>query len=109
MSVRFSSVQHLFEKELRVSALQLCVMGASGLGVSFRIMTPCGTHSAAIGSLTRFHPGGILVNWRIDYGTERNRKNRFEFLVSGLACGFESLSRGFEFGVLDLVRVLSFG
>ena len=34
MSVRFSSVQHLFEKELRVSALQLCVMDASGLGVS---------------------------------------------------------------------------
>ena len=30
MSVRFSSVQYLFEKELRVSALQLCVMDASG-------------------------------------------------------------------------------
>ena len=34
MSVRFSSEQHLFEKELRVSALQLCVIDASGLGVS---------------------------------------------------------------------------
>ena len=28
MSVRFSPVQRLFEKELRVSALQLCVMDA---------------------------------------------------------------------------------
>ena len=92
-----------------MSALQLCVMGASRLGVSFRIMTPCGTHSAAIGLVIRFHSGGILANWTTDYGTERNRKNRFEFLVSGLAFGFESLSRGFEFGVLDLVRVLSFG
>ena len=109
MSVRFSSVQHLFEKELRVSALQLFVIGASGLGVSFRRMTPCGTHSAAIGLFVRFHLGGILVNWTTDYDAERNRKNRFEFLVSGLAFGFESLSRGFEFGVLDLVRVLSFG
>ena len=92
-----------------MSALQLFVMDASRLGVSFRIMSPCGTHSAAIGLVIRFHLGGILVNWTTDYGTERNRKNRFEFLVSGLAFGFESLSRGFEFGVLDLVRVLSFG
>ena len=92
-----------------MSALQLFVMGAPGLGVSFRIMTPCGTHSAAIGLVVRFHLGGILVNWTTDYGTERNRKNRFDFLASGLAFGFESLSRGFEFGVLDLVRVLSFG
>ena len=60
MSVRFSSVQHLFEKELRVSALQLCVMGASGLGVSFRIMTPCGTHSAAIGLVVRVPLRGVF-------------------------------------------------
>ena len=72
-------------------------------------MTPCGTHSAAIGLVLRFHLGGILVNWTTDYGTEGNRKNPFEFLVSGLAFGLESLSRAFEFGVLKLVRVLSFG
>ena len=92
-----------------MSALQLFVMDASALGVSFRILTPCDTHSAAIGSVVRFHLGGVVVNWTTDYGTERNRKNPFEFLVSDLAFGFESLSRGFEFGVLDLVRVLSFG
>ena len=92
-----------------MSALQLFVMDASGLGVSFRIMAPCGTHSAAIGLVIRFHLGGILVNWTTDYGTERNRKNRFEFLISGLAFGLESLSRGFGFGILDLVRVLTFG
>ena len=92
-----------------MSALQLFVMDASGLGVSFRIMTPCGTPSAAISLVTRFHLGGLSVNWTTDYGTERNRKDRFEFLVSGLAFGLESLSRGFEFGVLDLVRVLTFG
>ena len=72
MSVRFSSVCHLFEKELRVSALQLFVMGASGWGISFRIMTPCGTHSAAIGLAFRLHLGDILVDWTTDYGTERN-------------------------------------
>ena len=104
----FSSVEHLFEKELRASALQFFVIDASRLGVSFRIMTPCGTHSAAIGLVVRFHLGNILVNWTTDYGTERNRKIRLEFLVSGSALGFESLSRGFEFGVWDLVRVLSF-
>ena len=68
-----------------MSALQLFVMGASGLGVSFRIMTACDTHSAAIGSVIRLHLGGILVNWTTDYGTGRSRKHRFEFLVSGLA------------------------
>ena len=88
----------MFEKEWRASALQLFVMGASGLGVSFRITTPN----------SRLHLGGILVNRTTDYGTERNRKNRFE-LVLGFAFAFESLSRGFAFGVLDLVRVLSFG
>ena len=92
-----------------MSALQLFVMGASGLRVSFRIMTPCGTHSAAIGLVVRLHLGGILVNGTTDYGRERNRENRFKFLVSGLAFGLESLSRGFGFGVLDLVRVLIFG
>ena len=92
-----------------MSALQLFVLDASRLGVSFRIMTPCGTHSAAISLVIRFHLGGILVNWTTDYDAERNRKNRFEFLVSGLAFGFQSRSRGFEFGVLDLARVLSFG
>ena len=102
MSVRFSSVQHLFEKELRVSALQLFQMDASRLGVSFRIMTPCGTHSAAIGLVIRFHLGGILENWRTNYGTEGSRKNRFDFLVSVLAFGLESLSWAFKLGVLDL-------
>ena len=92
-----------------MSALQLFVMGASGLGASFRIMTLCGTHSAAIGLVIRLHLGGILVNWTTDYGTERNQNFRIEFLVSGLAFGFESLSRGFGFGVLDLVRALTFG
>ena len=105
----FSSVEHLLEKELRASALQLFVMGASGLGVSFRIMTPCGTHSAAIGLVIRFHLGGILVNCTTDYGTEGDRTIPFEFLVSWLAFGLESLSRAFEFGVLDVVRVLSSG
>ena len=94
---------------MRASALQLFVMDASRLGVSFRTTTPRGTHSVAIGLVIRFHVGGILVNWTTDYGTERNRKNRFEFLLSGFAFRFGSLSRGFEFGVLDLVRVLSFG
>ena len=99
----------MLEKDLKVSALQLCVMGASRLGDSFRIMTPCGTHSAAIGLVIRFHLRGIVVNWTTDYGTERNRRNRFEFLVSGLPFGLESLSQGFGFGILELVRVLSFG
>ena len=94
---------------MRASALQLFVMDASGLGVSSRIMTPCGTHSAAIGLVIRFHLGGILVNWTTDHGTERDRNFRIEFLVSGLAFGFESLIRSFEFGVLDLVRVFRFG
>ena len=38
MSVRFSSVEHLFEKELRASALQLFVMNASGMGVSWLVV-----------------------------------------------------------------------
>ena len=91
-----------------MGALHPFVMDASRSGVSFRVMTPCGTHSAAIGLVVRFHLGGIIVNWTTDYGTERNRKNRFEFLVSGLF-GLESLIRGFGFGILDLVRVLPFG
>ena len=92
-----------------MSALQLFVMDASGFGVPFRIMTPCGPHSAAIGLVIRLHLGDILVNRTTDYGTEGNRKNPFEFLVSGLSFGLKSLSRAFEFGVLDLVRVLSLG
>ena len=92
-----------------MGALQLFVMGDSGLGVSFRMMAPCGTHSAAIGLVVRFHLGGIFVNWTTDYGTEGNRKNPFEFLASGLAFGLESLSWAFEFGVLGSVRVWSFG
>ena len=52
MSVRFSSVQHLFEKELRVSALQLCVMDAPQLGC---FLIGC--------SVPRLRCGGITKLW----------------------------------------------
>ena len=80
---------------MRAGALQLFVMGASGLGVSFRIMTPCGTHSAAIGLVVRFHLRDIVVSCCNRLGDGEITKLRFEFLVASLVFGFEALGWSF--------------